>query len=202
MLSFLFIQKNTDWTQFQSETSIIPACELCMHISQNLRENSSYELIPENGTECANPNTTNKYCQAIKNITIDIKNHFGSKVPRFACGVIGPCVPVSIPNFTGEFCYQCRFLQLLASGVKKKKKSFFIKSFCSTSRNVFSGFCQRIEEEEGRRSNSFYNIIDSSKSDIPGAVCASYCRRKVKSKQRSSSSSSSSSRYQRGRDEL
>lgn len=179
MLSFLLlIRKTMDWSQFQSEVSVIPACELCMLVSQNLRENTSFALIPENGTECANPKTENKYCQAIANITKDIKEHFGNKIPRSACGIIGPCVPSSIPDFTGEFCYPCRFLQALANDAKTRKKSTFIKNFCTTSRNVFSGFCQKIEEDS--RPNNFYAVIDSFKSNTPGAVCSNYCRKKGK----------------------
>ena len=179
LFNLLLVTKTTDWTQFPSEVTILPACEICNLIVQKLRTNATFDLIPEQGTECANSTSNNKYCHLIANITKDLKDNFGDKIPHSACGVIGPCVPSSIPDHTGEFCYPCRFIQALATGVKTGKKSTFVKRFCSTSRNIFANFCNKIEEET--RTNNFYSLIDSPKSGTPAAVCSSYCKRKVKS---------------------
>ena len=186
MILLLILYKvTTDWSLFSSEVDILPACEICNIINNKLQTNSIFEIVPQNGSKCSIANTTNRYCHLIKNLTNDIKANFPEKIPRSACALIGPCVPNSIPEYTGEYCYPCRFIQMLSHYSKTTNKSDDIKKFCSTTRNVFSNFCNKIDEET--RLNSFYNLIDSQKSTIPTEVCANFCKKRPRSKTQKSS---------------
>ena len=179
ILFLLSFKVTTNWSIFSSEVDILPACEICNLIGNKLKNNSTFEINAQNGSECANPNTSNRYCHLIKNVTLDIKANFPENIPTSPCALIGPCVPNSIPDYTGEYCYPCRFIYALAQLSKASNKSQYVRGFCSTTRNVFSNFCSKIDEET--RSNSFYNLIDSPKSAVPSSVCNNYCKKKVRS---------------------
>ena len=169
----LFLLKiRTNWRIFETESNLLSACSICNKIVSILRNNSSELIIPEENTECSNPNSKNIYCRFINDITKNIKDKFKDKIPQFACSIVGPCIQPTSQNSTGELCFQCRYLSSIALEYRPGDRILALQKFCSSSRTIFSDICQKIEEE---KHNKYYQLIDKSKNISYPCIQTGYC---------------------------